>query len=188
MCIGGSDTPDRETEDDKVAAEIANERYQYYQDRLVPVQNEYIADVRSLNDDSQYERVAGDTNAEFTQAFSSINDENHRALSSQGIDPNSGQAINVHSSTAAQQGQNQADAINRGQVDNQNSYVGGLQNIVALGEGQATSAQQGLQDIAANSAEVAANAAANNSYNRQQNNELASTGFGFAAETLRSGG
>ncbi len=184
---GGGDTDIPETEEQKVSAEIALDRYNYYERTFVPMENDYIKDVQSRNDESEHVRLAGDVSTEFKSNFDNTAQANHKALSAEGIDPSSGMAQSVHQKTATDQAVVGSDATNRAQVELQDSYVGGLQNVVAMGEGQATEAQQGLQDIANTSAQVAADKAQLNRYESNGNKSLVAFGAGAAAESVGGG-
>lgn len=187
MSMGGGDSSIEETEEQKVSAEIGRDSYKYYQRTFVPVENQYIDDVRGRNDTSEHNRLAGDVSTEFKSKFNKVNEGNHRALSAEGVDPSSGMAEGVHLSTATDQAVTQTDALNRSQVELQDSYVGGLQNVVAMGEGQATQTQQGLQDIANTSGQIAADKAQQNRYEANDNKGLAAFGAGVAAESFSGG-
>jgi hypothetical protein len=188
MSMGsGGDTSIPETEDEKVSAEIGLERQEYYQNTFVPMENDYITEVQGRNDQSEHVQLSGDVSTEFKSNFSDVASANHNALSAEGIDPSSGMAKGVHQRTAIDQGASGSDATNRAQVELQDSYVGGLQQVVAMGEGQSTEAQQGLQDIANTSAQVATEKANLNRYESNGNKSLAAFGTGVVAESVGGG-
>lgn len=182
--MGGGGGGVEETEQQRADARVARSRYDYFEETFKPFENDYIAGVQKRNSEQSHVNLENEVRAGFDSEFSAINKANDSALAEGGFDPNSGKSMGVAIDTANQHGSSSADAVNRAQVELQDSYVGGLQNVTAIGEGQAATAQKGFGDIASDSARVASNKARNSLYSNNENQTLAGVAVGAGTQML----
>lgn len=178
MGKGSSDI--KETPDQKAAADIALERLEYYESDWKPVEADFIREMQSANDAEQYQQIAGDTNISVGQAYDDAAETLQSNMAAAGVRPGSGkhnQALKKLDNSRVVAG---ADTVNRAQSSQQDSYVEGLGSVVALGEGQAVEAQQGLSEIAARSGDEARSKAASDLRTSQDTMGLASAAAGMA--------
>lgn len=148
MSGGGGSTEIKDTASQKKLAEIAARRFNLYQQYYVPLENQFIADVYSMMDPSAFQSVEGLVSAVMQPEFQAARRNLEQQAFAQGMDPTSGQ----YQARASEMQQAQAQGMGRGvaqglsqQVDR---YYQGMQNIVAMGQGQAGQAMAGLGDIA----------------------------------------
>jgi hypothetical protein len=73
---------------------------------------------------------------------------NAKQMTSAGINPNSGLFKRELTKLDEKKKQAKSDMMNQAQVSQQNRYTGGLQNIVAMGQGQEAQTTSGLGDLA----------------------------------------
>ena len=177
---GGGDAEIKETEDQKAAAQIAAEQWKIYQSQYVPAEKQYIQQALSRNDASQYAKVAGQAANANTLAYSPVAQAVAGQFAAKGIDPTSGRYQTGMHRAYLDMAKSGADTVNRAQVSNQDTYIQGLQNVTALGQGQATNAVAGFNDIAAQSGSYASQNA-QNSYQRYSDNMQALTTVAGAA-------
>ena len=144
---GGGDI--KETAEQKELAAIAAEQYQYFERELMPVRNEFIEQMRAGNDDVKYERLAGMVNTDTAALLDREMDSGMKQMAAQNIDPSSGRFSATVGNMAKEAGGITADTVNRAQVAQQDAYLSGLGNVVAMGEKKATQATAGLTDVAA---------------------------------------
>ena len=147
MSGGGGSTTIKDTPAQKSLARIAAQRFNLYQQYFVPLENQFIADVQSLKDPSNFENVASFVNTIQQPEFQEQRRQLAQQAFQQGVDPTSGQyrgrTQQLSQAQARGLGIGTAEGMS-GQVDR---YYQGLQNIIALGEGQAGQAMSGLGDV-----------------------------------------
>lgn len=150
----------KETQEEKAFAEIAGKKWQYYQDNFKPLEQAYMDDVNSLNTDGARDFASGVAGSTTSAAYGDAVTKASRSLADAGINPASGKYQSTMGAIARDQGSAVAEnkAMAENSVDDQ--YVGGLQNISAIGRGQSTTAQAGMSDLAS----AAANKAAGDAY------------------------
>jgi hypothetical protein len=178
---GGGDNEVKETPEQKELAKIAVEKWNTYVDKYVPMENEFMRRVDDMNSEWQSNRVAGDANKSFNEAFSNAREVSEDNLFEAGINPNSGKfnaaAAGLEEEHAAKGGEGMTAAL----VEQKDNYTTGIGNLVKLGQGQSTDAQRGLSDVANNSARNA-EASARNEFNEQSSNrQMIGTAGGIAA-------
>lgn len=164
MCGGGGgSTTIKDTASQKALASIAAKRFNLYQQYYVPLENQFISDVYSLIEPESFKSVEGFVNAVQQPQFQNARRNMQSAAFAQGADPTSGryQAAASAMQTAQARGMSAGttEALS-GQVDR---YYQGMQNIVAMGQGQAGQAMAGLGDVA-NLAQQRATAEAKTSF------------------------
>ena len=147
MSGGGGSTKIKDTAAQKSLARIAAQRFNLYQQYFVPLENQFISDVQALKDPSNFENVASFVNAIQQPEFQEQRRQLTQQAFQQGVDPTSGQFVGrqelLSQAQARGLGVGTAEGMS-GQVDR---YYQGLQNIIALGEGQAGQAMSGLGDV-----------------------------------------
>ncbi len=166
---GGGDNTIKDTPEQRYAAQVAAEKWNFAQSTLAPLENEYMARVEDMDSEGRRSYVRGvasqASQAQLGNGLAMVGEQ----LGQGGINPNSGR----WNGTQADYGQGIAQAggetMGRAQFQNASEQVRGLQNIVAIGSGQEGRAQAGLGQIAAQSASDA-RGDATNSFNRRSAN------------------
>lgn len=144
-----------ETKEEQAFAEIAGKKWRYYQDNVRPLEEAYMNDVNALNTEGARDFAAGVAGSSTSAQFDNARKQAAESLNSAGINPASGRYQATMTGLSDYQGaattENKTMAENS--VDDQ--YIGGLQNISAIGRGQSTTAQAGLGDLASSAANKA---------------------------------
>ena len=181
MCIGGGgDTKIDETPDQIAAANVAAGRYDYYEDTLRDVEDWYIQDQTQLNDEKHHNKLSSMIGAEYGAIGQEMSADASKQLTTQ-LNPASGNfkaSLSDMSNTLASK---QADDTNRAQVQQQDAYLQGLQNVTSMGEGKAIEAQSSLTDIAEQSAANARQTQLIDQDNRANNQGAVAFGVGAAS-------
>jgi hypothetical protein len=169
---GGGDNKIEETEQQKALAEVSMKEWRNYLDKYRLFENAYMDDVDRMNTSQQYDQVAGlaavPVESEFTNAVMQTSD----AMVGAGLNPNSGIFKAELDKLDRRKAQVKADSMSQAQLGQQNRYLGGIQNIVRMGQGQATEAVQGFGDMASMSGQKAYNDARNTLENRSNNAQI----------------
>lgn len=148
-----------ETPEEQALAEVAARKWNHYQENYVPLENYFMAQTEKENAPGAYKMASGAAASAGANEFSRASQQASQSLASRGINPNSGAFGISQGSISASQGASTGTNMARAQTAQQTRYVGGLSNIAAMGRGNATEAQQGMTDIAANAQRDAINAA-----------------------------
>nr|WP_298166493.1 hypothetical protein [uncultured Pseudomonas sp.] len=172
MSGGGGDKGDntiKDTPEQRYAAKVAAEKWNFAQTTLAPLENEYMARVEDLDSKGRMSYLRGVTNqssqAQLSQGLQVVGDQ----LGQAGINPNSGRYNGTLTDLTQESALQGGETMGRAQFQQEAEKIRGMQNIVAIGSGEAGQAQTGLSDIASQSAADARSAAAN-SYNRRSAN------------------
>lgn len=147
------------TADQIAAAEVAAKEWNRYQEVFVPIENEYMRITEKMGDEANYEKIAGAANTTSNSATSSAVNQTQKQLSASGFNPSSGKASSASNDIISGSNANEVQTTAQGQHNVTERFTGNLQNVVAMGRGQATQATAGLNDIAAASARKANQAA-----------------------------
>ncbi|WP_144982883.1 hypothetical protein [Halomonas sp. C22] len=166
---GGGSTTVKDTPEQRQLAEVAAEKWNFAQERLAPLENAYMESVGDMTSAGNMSYIAGRTLQSQQQAVSAASEQAGMQLSQAGIDPSGGRAQAVMSGIALGGASAGGETLGRAQFEQENQQIQGLQNIVAIGQGQAGRAQVGLSGIAAQSAQDAQQTAANR-FNRKSAN------------------
>lgn len=169
---GGGDTTVKDTPEQRQLAQVAAEKWNFAQEKLAPLENAYMESVGDMTSDANMSYIAGRTLQSQQQAVSEASNQAGLQLSQAGIDPSSGRAQSTMSGIALGGASAGGETLGRAQFEQENQQVRGLQNIVAIGQGQAGQAQQGLSSIASQSAVDARQTAANRFNRRSANLQL----------------
>ena len=171
MC-GGGDKP-KQTAEEKELGRIAVERWNDYQVRFKPIEDQYINDVQMT--DSDFNQVRGSTATSVQQAFSGAETDLTNNLFASGVDPSSGAFIDALDGVSQDRGLSLGTGINEAENAVDNAHVQGLQNVVAMGQGQATQAIDGMGQMAGNATNEAINRSNNSFQERSAGLQLAGT-------------
>jgi len=144
-----------ETPEQRELAKIAAERYDYFERELKPVQQVYIDHALDANKASNYHRLAGTVKANTSSMLNEHLNGAESGMKAAGIDPTSGRYSATLGDAANAAGDVSADTVNRAQSQQQDNFMAGIGNVIAMGEKKATSAIDGLTDVAAKSADHA---------------------------------
>lgn len=163
-----------ETEQEKELGKVFADEWAIYQDEVVPEENKVIADARSSNDASVYQKIGSDTNLGYQRSFSEASGDTAADLASSGVDPSSGKFKSQISALSDVEASVSADAKTRSQIAGQERYIDKMSNVMAMGQGEAQQAVNSLSDIAVNSQRKAMHDSYISSQNR--NNTLSAIG------------
>lgn len=183
MGKGGGSTEVKETSQELAAAEIAGKQWTLYQNELKPMENLFISKVDSMNNESKYDDAAGTVNLGYQQEFGKARQQTATELSAGGVDPSSGKFQGTLQTLQSDQVAGQIDTTNRAQTSQQDKYVAGLQDVVAMGAGQKADALSGYSNIANQSLNKATSDAQKSLSDRQAIGQLVGAAGGVAART-----
>ena len=155
MCGGGGSTKVKDTAAQKKLASIAAQRFNLYQKYYVPLENQFIGEVKALSSDAAYKDVEGVVSASLNPEFQNARRFVTEKLFSQNVDPSSGKFSAASVDLTNEQGRGMGLGIAAGLSGQTDRYYQGMQNIVAMGQGQAGTAISGLGDVAGFAGEVA---------------------------------
>jgi len=180
--MSGSGSPTiKDTPEQRYAAQVAADKWNYSQANLAPLEDRYMANVNDMDSASRMSFIRGATNQASQNQLSQGLQQIGMQLGQAGINPNSGRWAGTQADYAEQNAQQGGDTMGRAQFQQSTEKVKGLQNIVAIGSGQSAQAQVGLSDIASQSAANAQSQAMNNFNRRSANLQLLGTLGGGAA-------
>lgn len=171
--MGGGDNSVEETEEQKAYADVASKKWQKYKTMHRPVQDRYMQDVERRNSDQAYEQASGLASVPVENQFTQAVMGTASSMSNQGLNPNSGMFKEELNKLDRKKQQVKSDIANQAQISQQDRYTGGLQGIVAMGQGQEAQATSGLGDIAGMANQRAQNDAQINASKRYDNQQVA---------------
>lgn len=186
---GGGSNEVKETSAEKAQASVAADQWSYYQSNLKQYEDLFMDKVDSLNNESNYTKVAGDAATQTSGAFGQVRQKTADNLAASGIDPTSGKYQSTMKDLTNKQVSSQIDTVTKAQNDQSDKYVAGLQDVVAIGSGQEADALSGYSSLASSSAAKAASDAesAFNSHSALTNGLGTAAGL-YAAYGSKSGG
>ncbi|HCH6137850.1 TPA: hypothetical protein NK184_004352, partial [Vibrio parahaemolyticus] len=126
------------TADQIAAAEVAAKEWNRYQEVFVPIENEYMRITEKMGDEANYEKIAGAANTTSNSATSSAVNQTQKQLSASGFNPSSGKASSASNDIISGSNANEVQTTAQGQHNVTERFTGNLQNVVAMGRGQAT--------------------------------------------------
>jgi len=169
---GGGDNTVKDTPEQRQLAAVAAEKWNFAQERLAPLEDAYMESVGQMTDAGKMSYIRGRTMQAQQQAGSELADQAGQQLQQGGIDPSSGRYQGTMSGLSLDTAQAGGETLGRAQFEQENQQVQGLQNIVAIGQGQAGQAQAGLAGLADQSAADARQSAATQFNRRSANLQL----------------
>lgn len=150
-----------ETEEQKELAAIAVEQFDYFEGQLKPIRDFWLTETQAANDSSKLTALNGSVNADVAALTNQQLTGTQRQLNAAGIDPTSGQYQANMADVGLEMAGINAETLSRAQTAQQDNYVAGLGNAVAMGEKKSVQAIDGLNDIAVKSADHAKTALSN---------------------------
>ncbi|HFX1568030.1 TPA: hypothetical protein ACID4M_003346 [Pseudomonas aeruginosa] len=178
-----SDTPEQ-----RYAAQVAAEKWNYAQERLAPVENAYMGRVDQMGSGGNMAYVRGKANAGTQQALRAGMEQVTQGVTQQaGVNPNSGRYTGAMADLADAAGAGGGDTMARAQFEQKAQQVGGLSNQAAIGQGQSGQAQAGLNTVANQAAQDAQSAAFNRFNRKSANLQLAGAALGAGAAGAQYG-
>lgn len=144
MC-GGGDEP-KQTPEEAELGRIAVEKWNHYQTKYVPVENEYIEDVQM--GESDFAQARGTTAASVQMGFDQAEVDLSNNIFAQGLDVNSSQFISAIDDLGLDRGLSMGTGLNETEMAVDNKHVMGLQSVVDMGQGKSARAVQGMGEIA----------------------------------------
>ena len=181
MSGGGGSTTIKDTKSQKALASIAAQRFNLYQQYYVPLENEFMGQVAAMTSPESFENVESYVTSLQQPEFQNARRQLESQAFSQGADPTSGQyqAASQQATQAQARGMGLGTAEGlSGQVDR---YYQGMQNIVAMGQGQAGSAIAGLGDVGELAQKRGIAEAKQTAQRSQGNASIVGTGLGVGA-------
>ena len=172
MSGGGGDNTVEDTPEQRQLAAVAAEKWNFAQERLAPLEDAYMESVGEMTDAGRMSYIRGRTMQSQQQAGSDLRQQAGQQLQQGGIDPSSGRYQGAMSGLSLDTAQAGGETLGRAQFEQENQQVTGLQNIVAMGQGEATQAQTGLAGLADQAAADARQSSANQFNRRQANLQL----------------
>jgi hypothetical protein len=170
-----------ETEQERALAEIAAQRFNRYKEVFAPLEDQYIQQVFDVRDQSNYENAGGIAAAQFQKEFQTGQDKLTDQMFQQGVDPSSGAFQENSAALRRAQAVGQGLGVSGAKVANTDRFYQGLRGVMAIGQGQASDAIEGMAGLARQSQERAA-ASAESAFNRSSAiRSGVSAGLGYAA-------
>lgn len=163
MC-GGGDKP-KQTPEEKELGRIAIERWNDYQTRFRPVEDEYIRSVQKTGAD--FDQARGQTAAGVQMAFGSAEDTLKDNLFANGLGPDDGNFLKAIEGLSDDRALSMGTGLNETDVAVDNQHLRGLQSVVEMGQGQAGTALNGMGNVAADATRDAIDRANRSFENRQ---------------------
>lgn len=185
---GGSSNKVEDTPEQRALAQVAAEKWNYAQQNLAPLEDDYMDSVAGMTSDSKMGYIRGQANQGQMQALGQTTQQGSQALTQAGIDPSSGRYGAAMSGLALDAAKAGGETAGRGQFSQESEQLTGMQNVLAMGQGESTQAQSGLSGVASQAA-ADARSDAFNSFNRNSANlQLLGTAAGFGASSYMSSG
>jgi len=185
---GGGDNDIKDTPEQKYLAQVAAEKWNFAQDNLAPLESEYMAHVDQMDSEGNMSYIRGRTMQAQTQAQSEAQGQLSKGLSQAGINPNSGRFQGEQAGLAMDVADAGGENLGRAQFEQDSQKVRGLQNVVAIGQGESGQAQAGLSRLSQESAADAIGDAQNAFNRRSANLQLVGTVAGAGTRYGMQGG
>ncbi|WP_018865143.1 hypothetical protein [Thioalkalivibrio sp. ARh3] len=173
---GGGSNEMKATDEERELSRIAVDRWNDYQSRLAPFEDQYMRQVQMTPGDHQQAR--GQAAVATEQAFAPAREQAEQQMFDAGVRPGSAAHTLGMGQLRQDQGHIQGVGVGEGHLGAQAAHMAGLQNIVNIGQGQAADAQAGLGQVAASSAADAQHRAGIAAQNRAGRQQLAGTLMG----------
>lgn len=144
---GGGDSEVKDTPEQRELAAIAAEKWNFAQRELAPIEDRYMEQVGSMDSEGHKNYIRGRTMQAQNQAASQATEQLHRGLSGAGINPNSGRYAGAMGDMSNSLGVAGGENLGRALFEQESQKIQGLQNIAAIGQGEAGQAQAGLAGL-----------------------------------------
>jgi len=168
---GTTTTYQQDNPQQQALANVANQKYDYYQAKYVPLENQWMDTVSNMNNQANHNDVSG-------MAANTLKQSQGPQTQSVGDSMTGGRLQRGNYVDMASAESNAASNADMGVTDR---MLKGQEGIVAMGQGQSAGAIGGLTDVASQSVQ-GQNTNASNVFDRQQAiNGTYGTGLGMAA-------
>lgn len=188
---GGGDNEIENTPGQRYLAQVAAEKWNFAQDQLAPLEGRYMEQVSDMTSPGNMSYIRGRTSQAQLQTTGDLMGQASGQLTQAGIDPSSGRYQSAMHGLALDTAQAGGETLGRAQFEQESQQIQGLQNIVAMGQGEAGQAQAGLAGIAGQAAADARSSAVNsfnrNSANLQLLGTVAGVGTRYGLQGLGAG-
>jgi hypothetical protein len=181
---GGGDTDIPETEAERALAEVSAKKWQDYQENFVPLENQYMQRVDDIGQQSNIDRVGDQAAAGVMSETSGANVGLQQQQFAKGLDPTSGGFKTKSSALNGAIQKSVQNAKNNGQFAAENSHIKGLGNVVAIGNGQETTAFNSMGSLAGQATSQAVNDSMNDFSRAQGEQDMVGT---IAGAGMRGG-
>lgn len=155
MSGGGGDNDIEDTPEQKYLAQVAAEKWNFAQDKLAPLQNEYMQQVEQMDSPGRKAYIMGRANQATQAAIGHGSEQLGKQAQAAGIDPSSGKFKGLMADAAADAASAGGETAARALAEQDNQKALGLQNVLAMGSGQDTRALAGLTDMSSLSSQQA---------------------------------
>jgi hypothetical protein len=135
-----------ESPQERALAQVAHERLADYKTRWQPLQQRTAEVVQSMGKADSWERrqATGKAASDTEQAFGAAEEKADAADMNQGIGAGSSAFRLGQTDMAADKGRARGLVVESGEQAIDDAYIGGLQQLMAIGRGQSTQAARGL--------------------------------------------
>ncbi|OEE65846.1 hypothetical protein A1OO_08540 [Enterovibrio norvegicus FF-33] len=174
---GGSNEV-KETSAQIAASEVAQKQWEIYENELSQHIDVFRGRINNFRADANMSERGSNVNLAYQDAFSNTKGDAAKAMAASGVDPSSGKFTQTMAQMSTEQGTGTTDTVNRAQAAEQDKYIAGLSDYVAMGVGEQSDALQGLSDVASLSTQKAINDAATAFNKRSSNLQLAGAAAG----------
>ena len=171
---GGSNRIE-ETADQQEFARIASERWSNYQSTFVPAENKFIDEMTDYDNPARTGQAIASATGAVRDAAADTWDNRASSMTRAAIDPGTGTFQAAITDHAAKSAAVESNVVNRTAQAVQDSRVQGMKNIVAMGNGQAAEAMNGMGNIAQRSAAEATDSALRKDTRRSSTHEAIGT-------------
>lgn len=186
MCGNGKQKKPGETADQKAAAEVAVDQYDFARE-MDFVKEAYESKIDKLGSEKTKALVRGKANIAGQRSLSDVAKGASSNLNSSGVDPSSGRATTTNGEVYNAGG----NAIGRGMSESEfatdTAYIDSRSNRIAMAMDEKTKAVAGLQDIADSAERTAINDSFNKFNSKAATNSAIGTAAGLTLSSLNSG-
>ncbi|AUR95291.1 hypothetical protein NVP1205O_16 [Vibrio phage 1.205.O._10N.222.51.A7] len=180
--MGKGDAPEiEETEMQKELALIASEKWDMSKELIQPLEDQMIAETSKGVTDTQREAVSGALAVSHQAQFGGAQTDASKQMSASGVDPTSGKASATLSDLAISGSSSRAVGEAEGEIGLQSKQMQEEMNLINVGTGEASGAQQGMMDVTGRASQKAINEAQVGFQKSQSTQQLAGTLAGLGA-------
>lgn len=178
MSGGGGDSY-KETPEQRELARIAKDQWQHYVENYVPQEKRYMELVDNMDTAGARENLAAKVSAGSADQYQAVNQQATQQMTARGINPASGQYQKGVGNAYADLSKATGEAQQQAQINFGNRKIGHTQNVVNIGQGQATNSISGINQIAQQSQAKNLNDAQMNFQRDQATQNMVGTGVGM---------
>ena len=186
MSGGGGDNTVKDTPEQKYLAQVAAEKWNFAQEELAPLEDDYMASVEQMDSAGNMSYIRGRTMQAQNRAQGAAQGQMEGGLGRAGINPNSGRYQGEVAGLSDEVAASGGEVLGRAEFEQDSQKIMGLQNITAIGQGESGQAQAGLsrlaQESSSNAISNAQNAFSRRSANLQLLGNVAGAGTRYGME------